>query len=73
MGECTTLSASTPSPPGHLRARQRMRARIALLAHEEADHADTLAVRVPGRPGVAPLVDIHAVSVLEPRRHPPVA
>ena len=35
----------------HLRAGQRGRARVALLAVEEADHAHTLAVRMPDRPG----------------------
>ena len=39
----------------YLSEEQRMRARIALLAQEEVDHAHTLAVRAPGRPGAAPL------------------
>ena len=47
------VSASPVAP--HLRAEQRERARIALLALEEADHALTLAVRMPDRPGVPPL------------------
>ena len=47
------ISASPVAP--HLRAEQRKRARVALLAHEEADHALTFAVRMPDRPGVPPL------------------
>ena len=39
----------------HLSEEQRMRARVALLALEEVDHAHTLAVRAPERPGLAPL------------------
>ena len=50
---------------GHLRAGQRERARVALLALEEADHAHTLAVRMPDRPGVAPLGDEERVSMGE--------
>ena len=46
--------AANPVTP-HLQEDQRMRARVALLAHEESDHAHTLAVRAPDRPGVAPL------------------
>ncbi len=45
--------AANPVTP-HLSEEQRMRARVALLAHEEVDHAHTLAVRAPNRPGVAP-------------------
>lgn len=45
--------AANPVTP-HLSEEQRMRARIALLAQEEVDHAHTLAVRAPGRSGVAP-------------------
>ncbi|MCY4450316.1 MAG: hypothetical protein OXC01_00020 [Immundisolibacterales bacterium] len=43
------VSAGPISP--HLREEQRKRARIALLADQEADHAHTLAVRMPDRPG----------------------
>ena len=57
------LSASPVLP--HLRAGQRERARVALLALEEADHAHTLAVRMPDRPGVAPLGDEERVSMGE--------
>ena len=46
--------AANPVTP-HLSEEQRMRARVALLAQEEVDHAHTLAVRAPDRPGVAPL------------------
>ena len=49
----------------HLRADQRERARVALFALEEADHAHTLAVRMPDRPGVAPLGDEERVSMGE--------
>ena len=49
----------------HLRAEQRMRARIALLAHQEADHAHTLAVRMPERPGAPPLADEERVRMGE--------
>ena len=45
--------AANPVTP-HLREEQRMRARVALLTHEELDHAHTLAVRAPDRPGVVP-------------------
>ena len=41
--------AANPVTP-HLSEEQRMRARVALLAHEEVDHAHTLAVRAPDRP-----------------------
>ena len=46
------LEANPVTP--HLGEEQRMRARVALLAHEEVDHAHTLAVRAPDCPGVAP-------------------
>ena len=49
----------------HLRAEQRMRARIALLALEEADHAHTLAVRIPDRAGEPPLSDEERVRMGE--------
>ena len=49
----------------HLRAEQRTRARTALLAHEEADHAHTLAVRMPQRPGAPPLSDEERVRMGE--------
>ena len=49
------VSASPVAP--HLRAEQRELARIALLAHEEADQALTLATRMPDRPGMPPLTD----------------
>ena len=45
--------AANPVAP-HLSEEQRMRARVALLAHEEVDHAHTLAVRAPDRPGMVP-------------------
>ena len=57
------ISACPVTP--HLRAEQRMRARIALLALEEADHAHTLAVRMPDRPGVPPLSDEERVRMGE--------
>ena len=47
------VSANPVAP--HLRAEQRNRARVALLAHEEADHAHTFAVRMPQRPDAPPL------------------
>ena len=40
--------AANPVTP-HLDAEQRERARVSLLAQEEADHAHTLAVRAPDR------------------------
>ena len=43
------VSASPVAP--HVRPDQRTRARVALLANEEADNAHTLAVRIPDRPG----------------------
>ena len=49
----------------HLHAGQRERARVALLALEEADHAHTVAVRMPDRPGVAPIGDEARVSMGE--------
>ena len=49
----------------HLSEEQRMRARVALLAHEEADHAHTLAVRAPDRTGVAPLSADERVRLAE--------
>ena len=49
------MSASPVLP--HVCADQRERARVALLALEEADHAHTLAMRVPDRPGFPPLTD----------------
>ena len=49
----------------HLRAEQRMRARIALLALEEADHAHTLAVRIPDRAGEPALSDEERVRMGE--------
>ena len=57
------ISASPVAP--HLRAEQWKRARVALLAHEEADHALTLAVRMPDRPGVPPLTDEERVRMGE--------
>ena len=57
------VSASPVAP--HLRAEQRMRARIALLALEEADHAHTLAVRIPNRAGEPPLSDEERVRMGE--------
>ena len=49
------ISASPVLP--HVRADQSERARVALLALEEADHAHTLAMRVPDRAGFPPLTD----------------
>ena len=46
--------AANPVAP-YLRDEQRMRARVSLCAQKEADHAHTLAVRAPDRPGLAPL------------------
>ena len=57
------VSASPVAP--HLRAEQRKRARIALLALEEVDHAHTLAVRTPDRPGEPPLSDEERVRMGE--------
>ena len=57
------VSASPVTP--HLRAEQRTRARIALLALEEADHAHTLAVRIPDRAGEPPLSDEERVRMGE--------
>ena len=44
---------------------QRKRARVALLAHEEVDHAHTLAVRAPDRPGMGPLSADERVRLAE--------
>ena len=57
------LTANPVTP--HLHEDQRMRARVALLAHEEADHAHTLAVRAPDRPDVAPLSSDERVRLAE--------
>ena len=57
------VSASPVAP--HLPAEQRERARVALLALEEVDHAHTLAVRMPDRPGVPPLTDEERVRMGE--------
>ena len=57
------LTASPVAP--HLRKDQRARARVALLAHAEADHAYTLAVRAPERPGRPPLSDEGRVGLGE--------
>ena len=57
------LTASPVVP--HLRKDQRARARVALLAHAEADHAHTLAVRAPERPGGPPLTDEERVGLGE--------
>ena len=46
--------AASPVAP-HVSEEQRTRARVALLANEEADNAHTLAIRVPDRPGEPPL------------------
>ena len=56
--------AANPVTP-HLSEEQRMRARVALLAQEEADHAHTLAVRAPDRPGVAPLSNDERIRFAE--------
>ena len=56
--------AANPVTP-HLSKDQRMRARVALLAHEEVDHAHTLAVRAPDRPGVAPFSAEERVRLAE--------
>ena len=47
------VSASPVAP--HLPAERRKRARVSLLALEEVDHAHTLAMRMPDRPGMPPL------------------
>ena len=57
------VSASPVAP--HLPAEQRERARVALLALAEVDHAHTLAVRMPDRPGVPPLTDEERVRMGE--------
>ena len=49
----------------HLREDQRTRARVALLALEEVDHAHTLAVRMPDRPGVPPLTNEERIRMGE--------
>ena len=55
-GFITTKDELAANPvTSHLREEQRTRARVALLAQEEVDHAHTLAVRAPDRPGLAPL------------------
>ena len=54
LGSSANEVTASPVAP-HLRAKQRNRARVALLAHEEADHAHTLAVRMPQRPDAPPL------------------
>ena len=52
----TSSNEVSASPvAAHLRAEHRARAHIALLALEEVDHAHTLAVRIPERPGEPPL------------------
>lgn len=56
--------AANPVTP-HLSEEQRMRARVALLAQEEVDHAHTLAVRAPDRPGVGPLSADERVRLAE--------
>ena len=61
-----TTTSSRPVPFCLTCARaKRERARVALLALEEADHAHTLAVRMPDRPGVARLGDEERVSMGE--------
>ena len=55
-GFATTRDELAANPvTSHLREGQRMRSRVALLAQEEVDHAHTLAVRAPDRPGLAHL------------------
>ena len=61
--EREALSAHPVVP--YLSDEQRTRARVARFAQEEADHAHTLAVRAPGRPGGAPLCDDERVSLGE--------
>ena len=56
--------AANPVTP-HLNDEQRRRARVALLAQEEADHAHTLAVRAPDRPGILPLSTCARVQLAE--------
>ena len=56
--------AANPVAP-YLRKEQRMQARVALLAHEEVDHAHTLAVRAPDRPDMAPLSAYDRVRLAE--------
>ena len=64
FGSSSNEIAASPVAP-HLPAEQRERARIALLAHEEADHALTLAVRMPDRPGVPHLTPEERVRMGE--------
>ena len=56
--------AANPVTP-HLSEEQRIRARVALLAQEEVDHAHTLAVRAPDRPGVGSLSADERVRLAE--------
>ena len=57
------VSASPVAP--HLREEQRKRARVALLANEEADNAHTLAVRMPDHRGEPPLTAEDRVRIGE--------
>lgn len=63
-GSVTDAMSANPVVP-YLSEEQRTRARVALLAHEEADHAHTVAVRAPGRPNAAPLSDDERVALGE--------
>ena len=54
LGSSAEEVRANPVAP-HLRAEQRTRARVALLTHEEADHAHTLALRMPQHLGEPPL------------------
>lgn len=60
--ESDAMSANPVMP--YLSEEQHTRARVALLAHEEADHAHTVAVRAPARPA-APLSDDERVALGE--------
>ena len=61
--EKDAMSANPVVP--YLSDAQRTRTRVALLAHEEADHAHTVAVRAPDRPDAAPLSDDERVALGE--------
>ena len=64
FGSLNDELSSTPVTP-HLGEDQRTRARVALLALEEMDHAHTLAVRAPPRPGVATLSEEERIALGE--------
>ena len=64
FGPSSNEASASPVAP-HLREEQRKRAHIALLSLEEADNAHTLALRVPDRPGAAPLTAEERVRIGE--------